>query len=139
MRARSHGFSLVTAIFLIVIVALVAAFMVSIGSIQSATSAYAIVGARAQFAAVSGLEWGIHQVLSNPGAPSCFASPTSFTLSGGGAANFVVTLACAVTPTVTEGASQYVVFNIDVVAESGAPGSADYFSRRLSAAVSTAP
>lgn len=135
---RQAGISLVTATFLIVIVAMLAAFMVSIGSVQRATSTLAVVGARAHYAAASGIEWGVHQVLANPAAPVCFASPTSFPLSGAGAGNFNVTVNCAATP-VTEGATSYVAFDLEAVAEFGTPGQEDYFSRRLAASVASVP
>lgn len=135
---RQRGFSLVTAIFLIVVVALIAAFIVTIGSVQHATSAFSVVGARAHFAALSGVEWGAQQVLDNPGAPACFASPTTFTVSGGGSGNFALTLTCAQT-SVAEGALSYEVFDLDVTAEFGVSGQEDYFSRTVSASISSAP
>jgi MSHA biogenesis protein MshP len=138
MSERQSGFSLVTAIFLIVIIALVAGFMVTIGSIQKTTSAFSIVGSRAQFAAVSAVEWAAHQVLNVGGGPACFASPTTFAVSGGASGNFNVTLTCTATP-VTEGTANYSVFDIDAVAEFGTSGQEDYFSRSISASVTSAP
>ena len=110
-----------------------------IGSVQKTTSAFGLVGSRAQFAAISGVEWGVHHVLNFPGAPACFASQTTFTISGGASGNFDVTLTCA-DVTITEGASpSYLVFDIDAIAQFGTPGQEDYFSRRIAAAVTTAP
>lgn len=135
---RERGFSLVTAIFLVVVIALIAAFMVTIGSVQRTTSAFAVVGARAHFAALSGIEWSAQQVLDNPGAPACFVSPTTFIVSGGTSGNFSVTLSCAQT-SVTEGVVNYEVFDIDSIAEFGISGNEDYFSRTISASVASAP
>ena len=142
MRAGQRGFSLVTAIFLIVVIALLAGFMVTIGSIQKTTTAFSMVGSRANFAAVSAVEWGAHHVLNVGGGPTCFASPTTFTVSGGASGNFSVTLECVET-SVTEGpaigSTTYSVFDIDVIAEFGTSGQEDYFSRSISASITSAP
>ena len=137
-RTRQRGFSLMTAIFLIVVIALLAGFMVTIGSIQKTTTAFSMVGSRAKFAAVSAVEWGAHHVLNVGGGPTCFASPTLFTVSGGASGNFNVTLQCAET-SVTEGPTTYSVFDIDVIAEFGTSGQEDYFSRSISASITSAP
>ncbi len=133
---RQRGFSLVTAIFLIVVIALVAGFMVTIGSIQKTTSAFSIVGSRANFAALSAVEWGAHQVLNVGGGPACFASPTTFAVTAVG--NFNVTLQCVET-SVTEATTTYSVFDIDAIAEFGTSGQEDYFSRTISASITSAP
>ena len=134
---RQNGFSIVSAIFLVVVIALIAGFLVSIGSVQQATSAFSIVATRAHFAALSGVEWSVHQVLANPLAPTCFASPTSFNLGGAGTGNFVITAECTEAE-VTEGPDDYSVFDLDVTAEFGVSGQEDYFRRKISASVSTA-
>ena len=138
MRAGQRGFSLVTAIFLVVVIALLAGFMVTIGSIQKTTMAFSIVGSRANFAAVSAVEWGAHHVLNVGGGPTCFASPTTFTVSGGASGNFNVTLECVET-SVTEGPTTYSVFDTDVISEFGTSGQEDYFSRSISASITSAP
>jgi len=131
---RARGFSLVGAIFLIVVIALLAGFMVTIGALSRATPAAGAMGARAHYAAVSGIEWGAHQALAVAGAPVCFASPASFAAEFG----FTLDVTCAATP-VTEGTQTYVVFDIVATARRGSPTGGDYFSRTLSASVASAP
>lgn len=135
---KQTGFSLVTAIFLIVVIALIAGFMVTIGSVQKTSSGFAIVGSRANFAAVSAVEWAAHHVLNVGGGPTCFASPTTFTVSGGASGNFDVTLNCVET-SVTEATTTYSVFDIDAIAEFGTSGQDDYFSRTITASITSAP
>ncbi len=138
MSARTeHGFSIITAIFLIVVIALVAAFMVSIGNVQRTTSPFSMIATRAHFAALSGVEWSVHRVLENPAAPACFATPVTFALAGPGSGNFSVTCTCVETE-VTEGADDYSVFDLEVTAEFGSSGQEDYFRRVVAASVSTA-
>ena len=143
-RERERGFSLVAAIFLIVVVALIAAFMVTIGSIQRTTTAFAVAGARGHNAALGGIEWGIYQTLNDGNSPQeCFApNPAIFTISGGASGNFEVTVACVRTPSapatmVVEGSTTYVVFDLTATAVfDPAPGDLeDFFSRTISASV----
>ena len=58
-----RGFVLPSAIFLLVILAALAAFLVRILTTQSTTSAQDIQGVRAYQAARAGIEWGLYQAL----------------------------------------------------------------------------
>lgn len=135
MNAARAGFSLVTAIFLLVVVATLGAYMATIGATQQQTSTLSILGARTLAAADSGIEWGIAQVLV---ADACFASPSTFALSGGAADGYAIRATCSETP-ITEGAVSFKVFGINVTASRGAVGSADYVARNMRATVTTAP
>ncbi|MEM7540251.1 MAG: hypothetical protein AAF384_01570 [Pseudomonadota bacterium] len=132
---QSRGFTLLGAVFLIVIVSLLAGFLVSIVGLQKTSTALSTLGARAHYAAISGLEWGVHQTLTTT---SCFTSPTTFSVGGIGG-EFEVTLTCVATAGVQEGALTYDVFDLDAIAEFGTAGNEDYVSRRLSASVTTSP
>lgn len=94
---RQAGVGLVTAIFLLVVLAGLAVAMVALGTSQQAGSALDVQGARAYQAARAGIEWGLYQNLRTPGrqclASSSFALPASSTLRG-----FVVTVSCTSTP-----------------------------------------
>lgn len=63
---RSRGFSIVTAIFLLVILAALGAFILSVSSTQHLSFAKDVDGSRAVQAARLGAEWGAYQVLRNP-------------------------------------------------------------------------
>lgn len=88
---RSAGVGLVTAIFLLVVLAGLAVAMVAISSAQHAASALDVQGARAYHAARAGIEWGLFQNLRMQSCvPSTsFALPATSTLNG-----FVVTVTC---------------------------------------------
>lgn len=97
-HVRARGISLITAIFLLVVMAGLAATMVRVYVAQQATSAMDFLGIQAYQAARSGLEWGIFQQLRvQPPSVACFASPQSFALPEGGLRNFTVTVRCVVT------------------------------------------
>ncbi|MCZ7653378.1 MAG: hypothetical protein M5R42_02480 [Rhodocyclaceae bacterium] len=55
---RQGGFSIVTAIFLIVVLAALGAFAVSMFRVQQTTAAYDELGVRGYQAAQAGIEWG---------------------------------------------------------------------------------
>ncbi|MBC7857308.1 MAG: agglutinin biogenesis protein MshP, partial [Burkholderiaceae bacterium] len=62
-RNRAGGASLVTAIFLLVVLAGMAAAMVNLSTSQHAASAMDVRGARAYQAARAGAEWALYQQL----------------------------------------------------------------------------
>lgn len=134
-RERQRGFSLVTAVFLIVVVAAIAAFMVTIGTTQRQTSTLSLLGAQAYFAAESGAEWATREVLAGD---ACFASPASFTLNGGASSGYAVSASCAATP-VTEGPDSYTVFTLLVTASRGSIASGDLVRRTIRTTVTNAP
>lgn len=63
-----HGASLITAIFLLVVLAGLGVAMVSLSTSQQKSSAMDVVGARAYLAARAGAEWGVYRVLRGGGA-----------------------------------------------------------------------
>jgi MSHA biogenesis protein MshP len=85
--ARQGGFALISAIFLLVVLAALAAFIVQISTQQQIGSAADLQGVRAYQAARGGAEWGLHSLLADSGT-GCAAS-TSFPLDG-----FTVTVQC---------------------------------------------
>lgn len=100
--ARARGFSIVAAIFLLVVLALLGAAIVYVTGLQQSGHQLDILGARAYQAARAGIEWGAFQVLDpNNGIgtavlPVCPASPTNLAAGtlGGSLASFTVTVTC---------------------------------------------
>ena len=99
------GFSAVTAIVILVILAVLGAAIVTITGTRSASAALDVLGSRAYQAARAGIEWGAFTILdpekitNNPPAGpystpySCIGSPFSFGL-GGQLTGFTVTVDC---------------------------------------------
>ena len=123
------GFSIVTAIFILLVLAVLGGFMVTMSGTQSRTSLWALQGARAYHAARSGLEWGGFQALVNN---ACNPSST-FSIDG-----FTVTLGCQAEGPITEGGQSYSIFHLTSLAEWDSYGSAEYVSRQLTARVTGA-
>jgi MSHA biogenesis protein MshP len=129
------GFVLPTAIFLLVILAALAAYMVSLSRTSHISSALDIQGARAYLAARAGIEWGAWQVVDpqglQPSPAPCPASPTALTLTGT-LATFAVEVRCTQT-LATDGADLVAIYQITSTATSGLPGQVDYVERQIQA------
>ena len=141
-RMSQRGFALVSAIFLLVVLAALGGFMVNFSSVQHATSTQDLLGSRAYQAARTGIEWGVFQVRNpentNPLGAVYICPATASTLEnlGGALAGFTVDVQCSVTVD-TEGDNRIRIYQITSTASIGAVGTASFVQRRLSAAVET--
>jgi MSHA biogenesis protein MshP len=95
-RFRQRGIGLVTAIFLVVVIAGLAAALVTVFTSQQTGNQLDQQGARAYQAARAGIEWGLFRARMTPS--NCAAS-TSFALPGGSMLGaFTVTVTCETIP-----------------------------------------
>lgn len=141
--ARSeHGVALVSAIFLLVVLAAVGAFMLNLSGVEQSTTNRALLAARAHYAARAGIEWGIHRA-RNATATMCAVSPavstTSFTPTGSGFDGFNIAVSCTYTVHNEAGVgltSPFNVFFITSTATHGSPGDLEHAERRVEATVS---
>ena len=129
---QQRGFSLVSAIFLLVVLAGLGAFAVRLNSLQQQTVTAGLRAAQAFEAARTGASWGAYHALN---AGVCGAG--TLNLTEGAAAGFRVSVQCTQTSH-TEGTATVRVFVFDVRAEAGVYGGPDYVSRRLQAKVTDA-
>ncbi|SIR64352.1 MSHA biogenesis protein MshP [Janthinobacterium sp. TND4EL3] len=136
---RMRGFSLVTAIFLLVVLAGLGAAMVNVFTLQQVESALDVQGVRAEQAARAGLEWGVYrQLIDGNCAPSTsFALPAGTSLS-----SFSVSVQCATATgpgTLTSWTITATACNQPAGAEPFCPhpgNNPDYVQRRLQAVLS---
>lgn len=135
LRRSQSGFTLITAIFLLVVVALLSGYIVSLRTVQQQTLVYGVQGARAMQAARAGIEWGIFQAI--PGS-SCAAASGNFNGSGA-IGTFRINVTCVASPGHFEGAREIETFRLTSTAETGVYGTLDYVSRRLQATISPEP
>ena len=142
---REAGFSIVTAVFLVVVLALLGAFIVSVTGLQQSSSQIDVQGVRAYQAARTGIEWAAWQALdpNNAGGaalPSCPASPTNLSGLAGSLSPFTVTVTCGATTT-TEGNRDVRTYQIIATACNQPPcpnptPATGYVERRLEAILS---
>lgn len=136
------GFSLITAIFLLVVLGGLGTMMVTFFAAQQQSSALDVMGARAYQASRAGIEWAAYNVGQQaPGAQwaGCAAIPAP--LFGAAAAAgplaatlspFTVTLTCS-SVAATEGGSTIYVYDITSTATyGGVAGNPDYVERVIS-------
>lgn len=154
MRLRSiSGFALPSAIFLLVILSALGAFILNVSSSQQQGMALDIRGERAWQAANAGMEWVRYRLAANPAAPACppntawgasnysIGFPGSATLT-----DFLATVEChQIDATNVQGVATW-VFEVRVTACSpaagvvlrcpGVPTVAGYAERQLQGLVS---
>lgn len=126
---RQRGFSLVTAIFLLVVLAILGSYMALMSLTQNQSTALSVQGARAWYAAVSGYHW-LSDYIFDParGNLDCPSPLPTFTVEG-----FTLTVTDCTKTTVTESGSSYPVFDVAVKASRGNYGEVDYVQRTLRA------
>ncbi len=127
-----RGFSLVSAVFLLVVLAGLGVYAVRINTLQQQTVTAGLRAAQAFQAARTGVSWGAYRAL----ATGACASGT-LNLTEGATAGFRVAVQCSESSHV-EGASTTRVYVLDVRAEAGAYGGPDYVSRRLQTKITDA-
>jgi MSHA biogenesis protein MshP len=131
-----RGIVLIAAIFLLVVIAALGGFMLTIGSLSNSASALDIEGAKAYQASRAGIEWGAYQVLRNS-VPCSPSTSTSFS-PGGTLSSFTVTVTCDAASYSELGASTTVIYTLISTAcnrpsAGNCPGSAgdNYVERQL--------
>lgn len=118
------GFSTIAAIFLLVVLAALGAFMVTFSNTAQLNSAQDVQGSRAYWAARAGAEWAVGSIVASPAA--CPASPPA-SIEG-----FTLSVSCS-TATYDEGGITRRLFRITSRATSGTtPGGPGYIEREVS-------
>jgi len=120
-----RGFSLVSAVFLLVVLAGLGVYAVRLNTLQQQTVTASLRGAQAYEAARTGVSWAAYQALNGGVCGSA-----TLNLTEGATAGFRVSVQCS-QRAYMEGASAVNVYVFDVRAEAGAYGGPDYVSRRL--------
>jgi len=125
---RQRGFSLVTAIFLLVILAMLGAFMIKLSTTQNITSAQDYQGSQAFRAARAGMEWGLASIKTLGTCP-----PTATTTMALGSYSVAVTYKCN---PYDEGGNTRNIFWLESTAiTGGSVGSIGYIERTVNAFV----
>lgn len=129
---KQDGFSLVSAVFLLVVLAGLGVYAVRINTLQQQTVTAGLRAAQAYQAARAGIAWAAYRAVN---AGEC--SSSTLNLTEGATAGFRVTVQC-MQRAHTEGSSTVNVFVFDARAESGTYGGPDYVSRRVQTKITDA-
>ena len=144
--ARQRGVSIISAIFLLLLFAALAAFMVSLTGTANISSAQDVQGSRAYQAAQAGIEWGLYEVLdpanSSVVAPGNAAWPNMPGCPNGALVIEGFNVAVSCNPVVPQdyleaGDSRSIrVYRLVSTASLGAVGAANYVERQIQVTVS---
>ncbi len=134
------GFSMLSAIFLIVVLALLGAAMAKFSILQHTSSTLDFQGVRAYQAAQGGIEWGMYRILdpdSLPSAilPSCWVGSATITLVED-LAPFTVTVSCVASTDTDEDGQDVKVYKLTASSSLGNAGTTNYVERQVEAVVS---
>lgn len=135
-HGHPRGFAMVSAIFLLVVLTALGAFMVTFSTAQHATSAQDVMGTRAAQAARAGIEWGSYQVLTPVSAPAAAACTINPLALAGNLAGFTVVVTCIASGPFVENGNSITIYNITSTASSGIAGSSTYVERQFQATLS---
>jgi MSHA biogenesis protein MshP len=109
---RQRGFLVIAAVFLLVVLAGLVAYLTTLSTTSQAASAADFNAARAYQAARAGIEWGAYQVLRNTGGTfttNCNGGTSTSNLTIG---SFTATVTCTASASITEGASTVRAYRI---------------------------
>ena len=151
---KQAGFSLVMAIFILVIVGLLGGYMVRLSGVQHATSVYTLQGARAYQSARAGVEWAVSKIttaaddaaivaktsgasindIANAGVIAgvtvCNNLASGASLSLPGVNGFLVSLTC-IHQQFPKDIETPVIYTVTSLSEYSVYSSADYVSRKV--------
>lgn len=146
MRPSEHGFSLISAIFLLVVIAALGTFAVTLSTTQQQSASLDVLGSRAYQAARAGVEWSAFQITQSgvAGVDKWFANQcqTSSTLHATASqpalpadtllSVFSVGVACGATPVAGDTLNWVYELTSTASGVNGAsPGSPDYVERQI--------
>jgi MSHA biogenesis protein MshP len=138
IHKMQRGFSLVSAIFLLVVIAALGVFAVTLSTTQQQSAALDVLGARAYQAARAGIEWGAYQVISNPAAicsPGGASNPVAMPGAPSTLSVFTVDVSCWGYAPVSEAAHTVNMYRLVSTATQGTAATQGYVERQMTATI----
>lgn len=122
-----RGFSLISAIFLLVVIAALGMFAVTLSTTQHQSQTMEVMGARAYQAALTGVEWAAYQIGNSPAnAATPVGCTQTLTGLGGNLTAFSVAVSCTAASAI-EGTTTVWVYEVAAKASAGGiAGDANY-------------
>jgi MSHA biogenesis protein MshP len=136
MRKLQQGFSIVSAIFLLVVLAFLGVAMTTFSTAQNQGAAMDVMGSRAYQAARAGVEWAAYHVAASGVWGGCAVGTTTTTtvvVAGDLAPFSPVTVNCSAASYV-EGATPILIYDVSAVAQTtgSVAGDPDFVQRIIS-------
>lgn len=130
MKKHQPGFSLISAIFLLVVIAALGLFTLTISTTQQQSSAMDVLGSRAYQAAKAGIEWSIYRITRDGETCATLTQPTM--PAGTQLSVFSVVVNCSSTGPYSDGAANFSVYELTSTATTaGDVGSLGYLERQV--------
>ncbi|MCQ8106085.1 hypothetical protein NP590_18400 [Methylomonas sp. SURF-2] len=124
---RQQGFSIVMAIFILLVLGLLGGYMLRFSGAQLSTFNAALLGARAYQAAHAGIEWSMARI-ENGGTCTDINAQTAMTFNG--LEGFSVRLNCS-SQSFSEADKTLSVYRVSALSQFGAYSGNDYAARQL--------
>jgi MSHA biogenesis protein MshP len=138
MNKIHKGFSIITAIFLLVVLGTLGTLMVTFFAAQQQSSAIDVQGSKAYQASRAGIEWAAYNIRQQTAGTlwaGCAAVPSPLFSAGAlltDLSSFTVNLTCS-SASAVEASTTIVLYDLTSTANSGGvPGNADYVERVVS-------
>lgn len=128
-----QGVALVTAIFLLVVLAALGAYMVTLSGVQTVTTSQSLQAARAYAGTRAGLDWAIHRAVGPAAGSGLCAASAAFDPAGAGLTGVSVAVNCS-SRVYTQFFTFY-IYHLTSSATYGTAGTPDYVERKLEATV----
>lgn len=135
MRKHQSGSALLTAVFIITVLALLAAFMITGSGTQHQQSTRALIASQAHYAARTGIDYGLYQAVRAGSCPTGATTALPALTISLAAGSYTVDVSCTATTHPDDGGSSgnFVMYVIDASATFGSPGDAFFAQRRMRA------
>lgn len=124
---QPRGFTLISALFVLVVVSSLGVYLVTLSTGQHLSSALSVRSAQALYAAHSGMEWVIYRL--NLG-DNCAALPASLNIDA-----YTVAIDSCTVSAQSEGGASYSVYAITVTSQIGTYGDSGFVSRQIDAVI----
>jgi len=133
MRKLQQGFSIVSAIFLLVVLSFLGVAMTTFSTAQNQSAAMDVMGSRAYQAARAGVEWAAYHVANASGAWGGCAAGMPVVVAGDLAPFSPVTVNCSAAAYL-EGATTIQIYDVSAVAQTtgSVAGNPDFVQRIIS-------
>ncbi|MBS1198461.1 MAG: hypothetical protein H6R18_2246 [Proteobacteria bacterium] len=127
--SQPKGFALVSAIFLLMVLVALGAFMLTFSNTQQVSSAQDIQGSRALAAARGGMQWAIGSLKYSPPAAAtpCWSPAATLTLDG-----FTVSVSCTANAYAEDADSKTIYWIESTASSGGTVGGISYTERQIS-------
>lgn len=132
-RRAQRGVSLIMAVFLIVILAALAVYLMQVSTLQHGASLVDLNGSNGYHAARAGVEWAALRTRNDPGYCPAGGSSDGLAL-GGELSGFAVTVQCA-RSSHDEAGTTINLYQITSTASVGAPGAINRVERQIRATI----